>query len=321
MYPHTCYVCGENLRDGGMISRTPCILCQKAMGDGFAFIEVKTTSASRWTGRVVSRTGRVAFAPEKDLERMKVVAGSDLFKEAADTRVCFVEQSLWERMGLSEPAPVKMEMVLGDFDYKRAWEEVALPAYRRLSDDIIRLINRTKAEARDLNQLEDLSMPWPKTHPLKEAFQQVPSRDLAEVARVLYCYGHWAFDKRGRWSQDAGLYWKFAHYADQVLRERCGMPQGIGRLGFEIHEGMLHITRSTHDSWQWTEVALATPEDLGRCIAWGQDEHWLGVDADGQAFHKWAKAMAREMWPKSLADFHDIGDRFREEKWVEEKGQ
>lgn len=317
-----CCVCGQMHSTAKAVEREPCRPCRARLSKGeVAFIQVEDDSPGG-RRRDPVRTGRVSFVPESLLDQLTGLAGEDLLRVVRDRRWVFVTMSTWLRLGLPLAQPIKVKLVLGDFDYRRAWEVVAAPAYMHLSDNLIRLINRVKAEASDLGQLEDLSMPWPKTYPLKELFEQFSSVELAEASRVFYDYGHWAFDKRGMWSQKSGLYWKFSHYADQVLQERIGAVCLEGNK-VRVRQGLLCIEYNTPTCYSGREVTRATPEDLARCIEWSYGEHWGEQMEDYESFRQWSIRMSDALWPREglLRDFFDIGNRMREEKWVREEGE
>lgn len=159
------------------------------------------------------------------------------------------------------------------FDYERAWDELAAPSFDCLPANLRALYHRTCEVAAELHQLPDLSMPWPNedTNPdaigFRNAFREIPAEELSHAARVVYFYGHW-FWRHGEVAHDrTGGHWKFAHYADQELRERlnvrAGMPQGNG-IAVRIIEGTLRVCFSSPDAWSWHEVGAATERNLER---------------------------------------------------------
>lgn len=145
------------------------------------------------------------------------------------------------------------------FDHEAAWTELAKPAFDALPPEVHALIEATKRDAADLAQLKDLTMPWPETD-LKSRYEALPDETLARAARIVNCYGHWAFTNEGRTVQAHGTHWKFSHYADQVLRERLGIQRGKepNGISLRIHEGMLRVCVKTPSSWTWKDIGLAT---------------------------------------------------------------
>lgn len=161
------------------------------------------------------------------------------------------------------------------FDYAAAFRHDAAPAFRALPPQIIALYAQTAAAAAELNQAPDTSMPWPKdAGQLRAAFEAIDSATLANASRTIYNYGHWYPGTVKAEGQPPliGTYWKFSHYADQVLRGRLGLAEsgdknhGAG-FGIAVHEGDIRIWYSSRDMWTWTEVAPATTEGAEKARA------------------------------------------------------
>lgn len=154
------------------------------------------------------------------------------------------------------------------FDYEQAWIELALPAYKKLSTQVIALLESVGVAAADLHQLSDCSMPWPKDGgKLRKLFDAVSTDDLSMASMVVYYYGDWRPRKiaeRLNAPEVPGVSWKFSHYADQVLRERLHISHRDGgmRVGLLIHEGRIRIFYSSRDCWTWEEIAMANDEGL-----------------------------------------------------------
>lgn len=163
---------------------------------------------------------------------------------------------------------------MNTFDYESAWLEVAAPAYKALPDSIHRLVDLVAVRCADLHQLSDCSMPWPDddnagADSLQRAFEDVSADVLAYAAQVVHNFGHWwprsiagDYSLPGR---EQGSHWKFAHYADQTLRAKLGLPargsNGHERgYGYAVHEGVIRLTYADSHSWNWIEIAPATPE-------------------------------------------------------------
>lgn len=161
----------------------------------------------------------------------------------------------------------------GDFDHERAWRELARPAFDCLPADIRDLYELIRVDYGHLIQGPNLDVNWPEDPGLRRLFDDLDSEYLAQAAAVVYHYGHWSPE-----GGDGGAYWRFSSLADWVLRRRLDLPrdfEGHG-LGFRIHEGALRLCHSTRDSWQWQDVALATPQSLATCRV-------LVVDGDYEA--------------------------------------
>lgn len=169
---------------------------------------------------------------------------------------------------------------MNTFDYAAAWREVAKPAYEALPQSVRDLLAQVATEAAHLGQKPDLSMPWPddpqlgdKGTPgsnLRVRFDKTPAEILALAARVIHAAGHW-FPSRGELEipgRNSGSHWKFAHYADQSLRERLIAATSADTMRnngpFQVHEGAIRFCYSSPDTWMWHEVAPATVKGLER---------------------------------------------------------
>jgi hypothetical protein len=156
-----------------------------------------------------------------------------------------------------------------DFNHKKAWRELAAPLLMELPLNIKRLVSQVMRDSRGLQQNKDLSMPWPESSNLREKFEEIPTEDLARAARIVWGAGHW-HPGTNNWFRPlmrTGAYWKFASYADEILREKLGLDRhsrAKNGCTFELHEGFLRVCVSFDRSWSWYEVALATPENLDK---------------------------------------------------------
>jgi hypothetical protein len=216
------------------------------------------------------------------------------------------------------------------FDYVRAWEQAALPAYETLPEEIDRLLTRVCAEARDLHQLHDCSMPWPEGTGLREAFDSIPVDVLAFASQVIHAYGRWFPSShpllvagRALRGQEWGSHWKFSHYADQSLRARLGVPVKEPRGGFgrQIHEGAIRLTHSSARSWTRVEVAPATHEGMALALrlqnrlavrtvprnAAGNPDRRLTNQRDRNIYREFQKLMhgGSGLWPEPWRPFVD----------------
>lgn len=78
-----------------------------------------------------------------------------------------------------------------EFDYMRAWDEVAKPAYDSLAPQLKALYERVCRECAEYNQDSHLLMPW--IGDLRDAFEQFRSVMLGRATRAIYYYGHLAY--------------------------------------------------------------------------------------------------------------------------------
>jgi len=188
-----------------------------------------------------------------------------------------------------------------EFDYLRAWHELAYPSYNELEDEVRKLAEATCVVAKDQQQDSTLDVTWSSDeHQL--AFQVMADEQptaLAKAARTVYFLGHWwcrpiiepyfepcgptlgdyeliipkepLFCLVGRLYSDGGS-WKFSNYADQALRERLKLPprstfSSNNKAFFQVLEGMLRLclsykSKKDGEGWTWREIGLATPEKL-----------------------------------------------------------
>lgn len=117
-----------------------------------------------------------------------------------------------------------------EFDYKKAWQGLALPAYKELPESIHNLVHDAVVECKDRHQNKSLGMDWPEDGKLKERFMSVPKEVLAKAITVVYYYGHWysgkhckpeeAWIKKDYLVDDIGGYWKFEIFAKAAYIER-----------------------------------------------------------------------------------------------------
>jgi len=166
------------------------------------------------------------------------------------------------------------------FNHRRAWQEVAAPAFGGLAPEVKALYEVVAERTTQIWQQADLEVACPDE--VKEMFRALPSAVLAYAARVIYCHGHWGQAGEAK----DGNYWKFSHLADQVLRERMQVARrapdnkrGQVALGLQLIEGTIRVTRSADDSWGWLEVALATEANLQKVRELLDRHNFGGVQA------------------------------------------
>ena len=122
-----------------------------------------------------------------------------------------------------------------EFDYAAAWRE-ARPLWDALPANLRELFAETRKVAADARQDKNTDLPWlrtpgPLTEGFKGRFHAIPATDLEHAASVIHALGHWLPGDAPpedrllfAGSPPDGAYWKFAHYADQSIRERQGRP-------------------------------------------------------------------------------------------------
>lgn len=183
------------------------------------------------------------------------------------------------------------------FDYESAWKELALPAYKALPGPALALIEETGLVSADLHQDRACNMVWPDDDgKLRELFDRMDTAMLATAAHVSYHYSHWrpGASIAGNAPTVPGG-WKFANYADQVLRLRFNAARDVkSGVGLLIHEGTIRVCYSSRDSWTWHEIASAT-----------QDGHAESIGI--------ADKLRRKLATAKLSERDNVAFRFMEE--------
>jgi len=150
------------------------------------------------------------------------------------------------------------------FDHEKAWQDLALPAYKQLPTAALCLIEHAAIVADGLRQDSACNMVWPDDGgKLREMFERLDSETLASASHVSYVYNHWKPSASVAGDAPKSHGWKFSDYADQVLRARFGLGRDIkSGAGLLIHEGTIRVCYSSRDSWTWHEVAPATENGI-----------------------------------------------------------
>lgn len=151
------------------------------------------------------------------------------------------------------------------FDYKRAWREEAAPKLLSLPISSLQLVWRTHTEAKGIRQRRDLSLDWPNTG-LRADFVAMSNEELSYAAHVVACEGHWHPGYKD-WLKPLtkdGTYWRFAAYADEILRSNLGIKTISDVKGFtlEILEGKLRVGFGFKHDWYSVFAGLATQENV-----------------------------------------------------------
>jgi len=153
-----------------------------------------------------------------------------------------------------------MDFKPGDHNYKRGWREWAKPQYDELPEAVRQLHMDIIGEKYGvLKQGGDLDIPM--SYGLREVFESFDDETLAHSAHVIYFLGHWA--SNGKYSCS----WWFTNMANQVLSKRLGVDNSIKQRGLflRVHDGLIRLTYSNRDTWQWEEICTATRDHLARC--------------------------------------------------------
>ena len=77
-----------------------------------------------------------------------------------------------------------------EFNYERAWRELAGPDHKKLCAEATALYDHIAEFGREWRQNDALDVPIPDE--LRPRFEAIPAYALAVAARVIYFWGHWA---------------------------------------------------------------------------------------------------------------------------------
>ncbi len=127
----------------------------------------------------------------------------------------------------------------------KAWEEVALPAFNALSNNIMALLDEVDISACDLALSPLGEINTADTPKLKRKFEETDSLELAYGSFIIYHYGMWG-DKRC--FHENGCYWKFSKICDKTLRDRCDIVEPYGSvigLTYKVKTGMIALKACT----------------------------------------------------------------------------
>lgn len=151
-----------------------------------------------------------------------------------------------------------------EFDYAKAWRDLAAPAVAALSPAMLDLYAATVAadEAEPIRQDSACDCIWPAGD-LRDRFRAADPDELATAARAIYFFGHWHPGKvdgaEPLIGRKAGATWKFSHLADQTLREHYRVGRSVNRgAGLMIFEGQARIGYASPYTWTWQDIAPAT---------------------------------------------------------------
>ena len=179
-----------------------------------------------------------------------------------------------------------------EFDYKEAWNKLALPAFNSSLTPIKDLYFYVEQHANDCVQSKNLNLMWPEneTHMkyIKDHMFNLFKEDtLALAARVIYFYGHWFpsydFEKGKQLTVPfsgkkvehmskpraplGGSHWHFSSYADQIIRKQLKVLRSFDGCGYgiQIHEGIIRACFLDSTMWIWEEVCPANILNLQKC--------------------------------------------------------
>jgi hypothetical protein len=175
------------------------------------------------------------------------------------------------------------ENVSKEFNYKRAWRELARPAFAKLSKEVRDLLDFVIKDCRDCRQGPDLNVPWPDDD-LKARFMAIPSRELAVAARTIYFWGHWGHTGLARVKLHGKVVqevagsdfdcWEPKQSATAYIKRRLADPW-LRKEDFTI-EYVKHGSTDCHGAtWKFANYADQILNNR------------LGFDASRKAFPRW----------------------------------
>lgn len=106
-----------------------------------------------------------------------------------------------------------------NFNYKRAFDEWALPGFEKLSQEIKTLYADVGIAYEHIVQNDDLSLPWDPD--LKRRFDAVDPVELAKAGNIIASCGGWDYVGAKEWPRGPkGTHWKFEILCKQSLIAR-----------------------------------------------------------------------------------------------------
>lgn len=132
---------------------------------------------------------------------------------------------------------------MSEFDFVRAWKELAYPSFTRLyhqQEWARKLVNAVQANVEKIHQQENLECNWPFTGDAsKELVGSMESAGLAALAylsHVYYFFVHWmpgkqsfedlvVYEAARRLAGECGAHWMLANLMDQFIAKRLGISR------------------------------------------------------------------------------------------------
>lgn len=226
----------------------------------------------------------------------------------------------------------------GTLNYVRAFVELAWPAYVAQPTEVKELLHKVSVVG-EFKQKKDLTLPWPSEEKVPAAefkglFQKLDPAILAEAAHVCHYVGDWfikpqqgpllepktLFIQTGLDVHGTGAGWRFANYADQILKKHYALVESGQRQSFsvDIRKGMLMFCRTFSDGgWDWKELGFATPENIEElkkhlCQALSIesiDLNFISCELTGDAYESISKRMQASR-PLSELKWLDLDDYY-----------
>jgi hypothetical protein len=154
------------------------------------------------------------------------------------------------------------------FDFEMAWLKLVQPLYEALEASTKDLLKFVEEHAAGCQQNSNLDAVWPtnkqhKKHIQTEMNKLLEKEELGYAAHLIHCYGHWlpsnlfmpgkqvTLPFAGKdirhlgtpYQPKHGAHWKFANYADQLLRKKFNITKNFNQSGFGclVYDGGLRV--------------------------------------------------------------------------------
>lgn len=211
------------------------------------------------------------------------------------------------------------------FDYKRAWMDLAVPAYQNLSEHVRNAHHALAPLADACTQAHDCSLRYPtdadKLQQVKEILSSLTTEEMAHGSAIINACGHWN-PSDARTACIARLFllreypgntWKISLWMSQEIEKRLGLSHRMQDSGsaYRVQEGLLHMTYASKWCWMNRAVGFATEENLTRARKiFREDSAQVCRRKDDDkridAFeHKYERVKAELVCPEPLRGFVD----------------
>jgi len=121
------------------------------------------------------------------------------------------------------------------FNYERAWDELALPAYEALPEKALSMINWIGQQYAEISQASDLGMD--ELPGIREMLNAYSLEELSSWSQTVYYFGHWGYKDEGLNIQINGTYWKVSKLLDQEIARRVFEGE-IARNRIKVRNGL-----------------------------------------------------------------------------------
>ncbi len=153
-----------------------------------------------------------------------------------------------------------------EFDFERAWRDVAKPEFTELMQVAAFQNVLLFAETPDARACQRGPYPmvdWPSDGgELRAAIEALSDEELSRAAHAVYFYGHWGLSKHVKSMHEDGFYWKLSAWCDEVLCKRHNMdPRNKGNANLYVSKvvrnGVLEVRFESRDYFGRREIGPA----------------------------------------------------------------